>query len=120
MAVPGNFITAEDLHSLAVAAPICWAAGSVFQKLTSKNPRYFVFAVGVLIAAINAWPFSSPIDVFVAFLNGLLIFVTASGVSAYTNKEAPVTPQIHGLTPQQLKNLPPPKARRTFLTSWFA
>jgi hypothetical protein len=120
MAAPTNFITAEDLHSLAVVAPVCWAAGSVFQSLTSKNPRYFVLLLGVVIAAINTWPFASAIDVFITFLNGLLIFVTASGVSAYTNKEEPQKPEIHGLTPQQIQGLPQIKPRRTFLTSWFS
>ena len=111
--IPDEFFTAGSIATFAGATGAVWVLTNVFRVLLKRDSILFGFIVSLMISFVGAYAahtLTSLVQVFLIFLNGCLLFLTAAGVQGFANeagKRSVDRTKLHG--------------RRDvgFLTPWF-
>lgn len=112
--IPNTFFTTESFASLAGSAAIVFVVCNALQAALNFNPRWLALAVSQAVAIYGTWASGNvhvPSDFFISFLNGCLIFATATG-SGQIASSAKRKGRPRGQVGE-------PVGSRSFLTPWF-
>jgi hypothetical protein len=112
--IPSSFFTTESFASLAGSAAIVFVVCNALQAALNFNPRWLALAISEAVAIYGTWASGNahvPSDFFVSFLNGCLIFATATG-SGHIASSAKQRGRAKGRVGE-------PIGRRSFLSPWF-
>jgi hypothetical protein len=115
-----QFFTWESFGTFAGASAIVMVLSNVITKLTGKAPAAWVCLILSLIVAISGAAMLGQVkhatDIFLAFLNGCLLFTSAAGLNE-TVGAIPASHQIGGTRAHGA--LETPATAKRLLPSWF-
>lgn len=112
--IPNELFTAVSIGTFAGATGAVWVLTNVFRVLFKRDSILFGFIVSLVISFIGAYAaqaLTGLVQIFLGFLNGCLLFLTAAGVQGFA----------HGATQGQPTDRTNLQGRRDvkFLTPWF-
>ena len=109
-----EWVTRASIAGFGVASAGVWAVSITFRKLLNRDSVWIPFIAAMLIAfglARNAEALNNWLDWLVAFINGCLLFCSASGI----NETA-----VNAVTKKPAGMIKPQAARPvTWFQSWF-
>lgn len=118
-----DFLTLGTLGTLAGSSGIVYFICSSVQNVFNWNPKWLALLLSILISLIVAAATPSEIAAWIkyviAFLNGFLIFATATGVNIMRATNDPKAGGAGRLDNRVDLNQPAMPVKRTFSTSWF-
>src|SRR5437868_7089588 len=116
MDLPKEFFTPQSATTLTGAVGITFVLTNTFRTAFGINPRWLALVFALAIAVFGVWSTQGgPIEYLFGVLNGCLIYLTASGVSAIS-KPGSGRRATRGFG-DQVPGSPP--ANRRFLDPWW-
>lgn len=124
MTTPSDFYSISSMLTLSGATGATFVVCNGLQSAFNFNPKWLALAVAEVIVLVGCAYTGKrePIDFFVAFINGFLVYCSAAGVTGGANAlakgktSAAVT--ARGRTVRGSAE-PQPDDRRRFLSAWF-
>ena len=86
--IPNELFTAGSIGTFAGASAAVWVLTNVFRVLLKRDSVLFGFVVSLVISFVGAYAaqaLSGLVQIFLVFLNGCLLFLTAAGVQGFAN-----------------------------------
>jgi len=116
--IPKDFFTPTSLATLAGATGAVYVVCGTIQRVFNYNPKWLALLVSILVSYIAAFITVSDgndaIKYIIAFFNGCLIYITATGSNTmFGSAPGGGGPKPTGVTPAIIPN-------RTFNTRWWS
>jgi uncharacterized membrane protein len=109
--IPKDFFTLESMLTLTGATGAVVVICNGLQTAFNFNPKWLGLLIAVIISITGVYFSSgSGSDYFIGFINGFLIYATATGTNAVTAKST-------GATARGLENYT--AAKRSFFSRWW-
>ena len=114
MALPSEFFTTTSIASLAVATTMVVVAVKPLNEIFKLPKKATAFAISIIIAYLNVVlkQNAEPLDWFIAFFNGCLIFCTAVGMNEFAANRSSTKRKQAFPTEDNTK-------RPSFFQTWF-
>ncbi|MFL5741464.1 MAG: hypothetical protein ACJ75B_14665 [Flavisolibacter sp.] len=132
-----DFFTPSTLGTLAGATFVVFAISSGIQSAFNFNPKWLALVISILVSFIGAYISmhageapqretdattahsvqSAGVTYLIAFINGFLIYASATGANQIVGHDHPSAPG--GVQPSGNKREAAPTSKRKALTRWF-
>jgi hypothetical protein len=83
LALTDDFFTPESMTTLAGATAITWIVSNAVQAAFNFNPKWLALVIALAVCFVGTMlkETHTSTDLFVAFINGCLVYLTAVGAS---------------------------------------
>ena len=124
MALPSELFTAQSMLTLGGATAATVVICNSLQASLNFNPKWLALLIAQAISFYGTFtqPDFQPSNLFVAMMNGFLIYCTATGTAAVISSGANASPGGAPAVARDASSSPYPQAmqtKRRFRTPWF-
>jgi len=98
-----DFFGPESIVTFSGASGIVWAINSAFRLLLRKSVLWILFLIALVVAYIGSYvagTLHGALAIFLAFVNGCLLFCTSAGIQSGASNAAkakdPTQPKLQG------------------------